>query len=450
MKTAAEAFLIIFTAINLLLTRFALFRLHQPTTPVFWMIKVFVSALSPVLFLAGLLGAMLGILTYSLPAMIMGGLSAFLYLIHITRISRPEFYGGLETSPARAEILIPRTLRHRFLPSHYIFRLPASPAAIVHRNIPYYTLEDSHRELLCDVWEPSIGITRSGLAFIYLHGSAWTVLDKDYGTRTFFRHLTSQGHVVMDVAYRLFPETDFMGMIHDTKHAIAWMKVNAEKYQASPGKIVIGGGSAGAHLAMLAAYTEKGKQLTPMGLEHVDLKVRAVISIYGPSDLAALYYHTGQHLTPRSSISAGKKDGFAGMPESIRKRMGEDFHRLGFDKTVEPGILEPMLGGTPEEKPEAYALFSPISYVHDECPATLFLHGKHDIIAPLKAALTLQKRLTAAGVEAAIDVFPQTDHAFDLILPKISPSAHGAYYDIERFLAHFAYKGVEEPVSARR
>jgi hypothetical protein len=32
-------------------------------------------------------------------------------------------------------------------------------------------------------------------------------------------------------------------------------------------------------------------------------------------------------------------------------------------------------------------------------------------------------------------MLPQVDHGFDLFLPKISPSAHVAYYDIERFLA---------------
>ena len=35
-------------------------------------------------------------------------------------------------------------------------------------------------------------------------------------------------------------------------------------------------------------------------------------------------------------------------------------------------------------------------------------------------------------------ILPQTDHAFDLILPKISPSAHNAIYDVERFLALMA------------
>jgi acetyl esterase/lipase len=435
MKTVAEAVLIILTCINLLLTRLALFRLHQPTTPVLWIAKVFISALSPILLLTGLLSAFLGVMISSWPTMIIGGLSALLYLIHIIKINQPEFYGNWNTLLTRAETLSPKDRRSFFLPRRYVFRLPGSPKPIVKRNISYYTIQDSNRELLCDIWQPSMNTVHSGLAFIYLHGSAWTVLDKDYGTRTFFRHLTAQGHVVMDVAYRLFPETDFMGMIYDTKHAIAWMKHNAEKYGVSPEKIVIGGGSAGAHLALLAAYTAKKKELTPADIENVDLNVRAVISLYGQSDLSAMYYHTGQHLTSRPANVANKKDVLGGMPAWIQKRMGEDFHRLGFDKTVEPGMVAPILGGTPDEKPEVYSLFSPISYVHGDCPPTLFLHGTQDILAPLAAILYLQARLTAVGVEALVDVLPQTDHAFDLILPKISPSAHGAYYDIERFLA---------------
>ena len=123
------------------------------------------------------------------------------------------------------------------------------------------------------------------------------------------------------------------------------------------------------------------------------------------------------------------------MPSWIQKKMGEDFHRLGFDKDVEPGILAPMLGGNPDEKPEAYSLFSPITHVHKGCPPTLLIHGKYDILAPVEAIRHLHTRLTDVSVAAVIHLIPQTDHAFDLILPKISPSAHNAYYDVERFLS---------------
>jgi acetyl esterase/lipase len=47
----------------------------------------------------------------------------------------------------------------------------------------------------------------------------------------------------------------------------------------------------------------------------------------------------------------------------------------------------------------------------------------------------LHDRLVEKNVPVVMHILPQTDHAFDLILPKISPSAHNAIYDIERFLA---------------
>jgi len=52
--------------------------------------------------------------------------------------------------------------------------------------------------------------------------------------------------------------------------------------------------------------------------------------------------------------------------------------------------------------------------------------------------------LRQAGVPVAMHLLPQTDHAFDLIMPKISPSAHNAIYNVERFLAIMA---ANEPVT---
>ena len=43
--------------------------------------------------------------------------------------------------------------------------------------------------------------------------------------------------------------------------------------------------------------------------------------------------------------------------------------------------------------------------------------------------------LVKEKVPTVMHILPQTDHAFDHILPKISPSAHNAFYDMERFLA---------------
>ena len=46
-----EILIISFASVNLFLTRFVLIKLRQPTTVPLWMIKVFTSAISPLLFL---------------------------------------------------------------------------------------------------------------------------------------------------------------------------------------------------------------------------------------------------------------------------------------------------------------------------------------------------------------------------------------------------------------
>jgi acetyl esterase/lipase len=123
------------------------------------------------------------------------------------------------------------------------------------------------------------------------------------------------------------------------------------------------------------------------------------------------------------------------MPAWVRNIMGTNYLRLGMNKKEKPGILAPILGGYPDETMEPYNRYSPISYVDAGCPPTLILQGEHDLITPAGSNQKLYRRLKDRGVAAVLHLIPQTDHAFDLIIPSISPTAHAAYYDIERFLA---------------
>jgi acetyl esterase/lipase len=49
----------------------------------------------------------------------------------------------------------------------------------------------------------------------------------------------------MDVACRLHPETDMLGMVGDVKRAIAWMKAHGPTYGVDPERVFMAGGSAG-------------------------------------------------------------------------------------------------------------------------------------------------------------------------------------------------------------
>jgi hypothetical protein len=58
-----------------------------------------------------------------------------------------------------------------------------------------------------------------------------------------------------------------------------------------------------------------------------------------------------------------------------------------------------------------------------------------DCFTPPTAARELHRRLVECGVPAVNIVYPLTNHAFDLLLPQVSPPTHAALYYLERFLA---------------
>jgi acetyl esterase/lipase len=412
-------------------------RLHWPAA-VLWFLKLYTSALSPILVLIGLFGLIVGLATGSEFITLIGIYVTLVFSIHIFRVKQtPNILAVFNnvsghTHPSYSE------QKNQFLPKRINLKLSLVPNQRLKQDIPFSTIPGTGRQLLCDIWQPPLNVIPSGLAYIYLHGGAWYFLDKDFSTRPFFNHLSSQGHVIMDVAYRLPPETDMMGMVHDVKRAIDWMKENSDRYGIDPDRIIIGGGSAGAHLALLAAYTANDQRFTPKELLANDINVCAVTSIYGQADLEACYYHTNQHLTAAEIPGKPKKKIPAKMPQWLIKSMGKDFHRLGMDKDLEKyGGLAPLLGGHPDEHSETYAMFSPLTHVHPGCPPTLMIHGEHDLLAPVTAIRFLHAHLMAEKVPSLLHILPQTDHGFDLVLPKISPSAHTAIYDVECFMALF-------------
>ena len=397
-----------------------------------WIPKLMAGALTPFALLAGAAGAVFGMLVGVPMAVLAGifGTAASARFLNRATASHDgfEIAFGLDW-----ERQIPPERRSRLLAQRWTWKLAPSPEPGLQKDIAFWTIPGTDRQLLCDLWLPPAGVASTGLALIYFHGSAWVMMDKDFGTRTFFRHLAGQGHVVMDVAYRLSPETGMDGMVGDVKRSIAWLKAHAAEYSVNPERIVLCGGSAGGHLAMLAAYAPTKPELTPQDVRHANLTVRAVISEYGLSDLRACYFHTHQD----KSIARVKPQPAAATepPAFLMRMLGKNYQRLGFDKGADAGSFKMILGGTPEEVPEKYALYSPINYVHPGCPPTLLIQGEDDLITSVDATRLLYQRLVEAGVPAVNVVFPQTDHGFDLALPEISPTAQSALYDIDRFLA---------------
>lgn len=431
MNTFIQTIAIVLVSISMLMSIPVIWRLKTPfNTPAFWGVKVFTSALAPFFAIAASIGLIISVITGS-TIIILAALYALLFFtIHLLRGNAAiitsvglgdDFKPGWERS-------IPASMRKNFLPHPISWKLPVVSTTdyIIEQDIPFVTVPGTQHPLLCDMWKPAKHIKRSGLAFIYFHGSAWTVLDKDFGTRTYFKHLVSQGHVIMDVAYRLFPETGMRGMVNDVYRAIHWMKKHANDYGVHPEGIIIGGASAGGHISLLAAYVKN--ELVPPELIGEDLSVLAVISSYGPPDLNRMF--NSQEKFPSKDISKKTK---VEMPGWVKQWMGKDYERSKLQ--TEPPMVKDILGCTPVEHPEVYKLFSPLQQVHKDCPDTLMIQGEHDLITPADAAREMYDQFSKEGVSALVYILPQTDHAFDLVLPRISPLAHTFYYVSERFLA---------------
>jgi acetyl esterase/lipase len=426
-----------------------LFRFRWPAAP-FWILKVVVSAFSPLLALAGVIVALIGWITNSTFVLWVGIAVVLIDGLHFMLVTRsPDSRTGFEQVFGRDwKKSLGREQKKQFLSTRSALNLPVLKETRWQQNIPFATVPGSDRVLLSDIWLPPENVSSSGIALIYLHGSAFYILDKDCGTRLFFSHLAAQGHLIMDVAYRLAPETNITGMVHDARRAIAWLKDHANEFGVKEDRIILCGGSAGGHLALLAAYTRHDGEFTPIELIGKDLNVHGVISLYGTCDLEALYYHTNQHITTRDLPGQLKKDVPARMPDWMKRFFGKDYHRLGFDKDFKNvGALAYLLGGHPDECPECYARLSPITHVHAQCPPTLLIHGAHDIMAPIDATRRLYSLLVGKKVPTILHVLPQTDHAFDLAFPKIAPAAHNAIYDVERFMALMAMRKVDNETS---
>ena len=381
--------------------------------------KLAAGAFSPVWAMIGAVGALIGWISGAYWAVPMGVLGAGMMLLYIWQCTRDHqgfedaFGSGWGDQIASQQAA--KMVKKRW---SWFLKLKVSPEPAWERDVSFWTVPGTDRQLLCDIWRPGDGDV-SGLAFIYYHGGGWTAMDKDFGTRPFFRHLASQGHTVMDVAYRLCPEVDIYGIIGDVKRAIAWMKANASRYDVNPEKIVLGGGSAGAHLALLAAYTPGHPELTPEDIKDADLSVQGVISYYGPTDLVAGYE---PWLTANPNIKMDP------VPMGTRLDPSEAMRYLG--------RLDLLLGGGPREVPEIYQLVNPATHVHPGCPPTLLIQGDKDVLVAPETTRSLYTKLVQAGVPAINVVFPWTEHGFDLFFPpQINPAAQSAQYDVDRFLA---------------
>lgn len=258
------------------------------------------------------------------------------------------------------------------------------------RNVAY--ARAGGRELHLDVFSPRRRGTKRP-ALVYVHGGGWTLGFRDRQGLPLLVEMARRGWVGVQPSYRLSPLATFPDHLVDVKRAIAWVREHADDLGVDPGFVAIAGGSAGGHLAALAALTGHRPELQP-GFEEADTSVQACVPIYGVYD-------------PLDDLGLQ-------LPE-----MREFLRRI-------------VLKSDPEEALARWTLASPLRQVHAEAPPFLVVHGDRDsITSPQEAEAFTAKLAETSTAPTAFALLPGAQHAFD-VFPSLRTSH--AVLGMARFL----------------
>jgi acetyl esterase/lipase len=248
------------------------------------------------------------------------------------------------------------------------------------RHIPY---TEGGRRARLDIYRPKTNQQGdrdlSGApVLIQIHGGAWTIGTKGQQGLLLMNRMAQQGWICIAANYRLAPKHSFPTQIVDVKRAIAWVHENIADYGGDPSYIAITGGSAGGHLAALAALTPGLKDYQP-GFEDADTSISACVPFYGIYDLAGL---------TETQTAVDMRDRFVA-PWLFRKDP-----RTDLDEFVQA---------------------SPLAHVDEHTPDFFVIHGRNDTLAPVQETRSFVDALRKwSDSRVTYAELPGAQHAFDV------------------------------------
>lgn len=191
---------------------------------------------------------------------------------------------------------------------------------------------------------------------INIHGGGWNhgVKESQTGFNTFFK----MGFAVANISYRLTGQATAPAAVEDARCALSYLIRNAKELNIDTSRIVVMGGSAGGHLALMTGLLGNDHRFDGNcpGVENVH--VAAIIDKYGITDVWDWGY--GSNVTSKSATR--------------------------------------WLGDKANDKKFA-ASVSPITYVNKNSPPVFIVHGDADPTVPYQQSVDLHKKLIEAGVK---------------------------------------------------
>ena len=191
---------------------------------------------------------------------------------------------------------------------------------------------------------------------INIHGGGWNkgVKESQTGFSSFFK----AGFAVANIEYRLTGQATAPAAIEDTRCALIYLIKNAKELNIDVDKIVIMGGSAGGHLALMGGLLGNDHRFDTNCTGVENIKVAAIIDKYGITDVWAWAY--GLKPTSKSAVSW----------------LGDKAQDEAFAKTV-----------------------SPMTYVTKNSPPTFIVLGDADPTVPRQYSVDLHKKLKEMGIK---------------------------------------------------
>lgn len=206
-----------------------------------------------------------------------------------------------------------------------------------------------------DIYLPPAGASPSPVV-MNIHGGGWNHGSKESqtGFNTFFKN----GFAVANIEYRMTPEATAPAAVEDARCALVYLIANAHRLNIDVNRIVVMGGSAGGHLALMAGLLGNNNLFDSNCKSEKEIKVAAIINKYGIADVWDWGY--GPVITSKSATNW----------------LGKYAKDEKFAKSV-----------------------SPIHWVNKNSPPVFIVHGNADEVVPYQQSVDLHKKLDEVGVK---------------------------------------------------
>ena len=244
---------------------------------------------------------------------------------------------------------------------------------IILKDISY----GNHERHKVDIFFPEKAVTDSGVIF-YIHGGGWTSCDKSTHHPD-CEHFCNLGYICATMNYRYVDgNTSIDDELDDITSAIAKVKEKCIESGFNTQKILLSGGSAGAHLALMYAYTRMNEApVTPVA-----------VCAYCP----AVKLETTDFLMGISGEFEEWKYGVLSAACGLRVNR------------------ETLLCN---EQQTALRRISPFYYVNESIVPTAVFHGVKDELVPFEHAVEFINLLKEKGIPNDFLIYENSGHAQD-------------------------------------